>query len=354
MDTRLIARQVAGQLIEHRNRLAGKAEDALRAQVAFTTAARAITEHRDAHHRDAATATSHWEGSNASAFDRRARRVTRSLDVTADSAQRGAAVVATAASSIDGGHRAVAHLVEEYTTKAAQALDAGLAVRGAGAQAALVRAVGQVVDLVRGYTAESAKHVATVRHQLRESAGELRSLERAIEHDGIVDPTRARRRAGGTRRPAREPRKPGGAPTTRSGLTNKVKKVARSQLGYHEGPGNRNKYGPPAAWCSSFATWVWRKSGVDIPILPFTGDVYRWGQRHGLAYGSGHLGQARPGDVLLFGTGPQSTSTSTHIGIVESVHGNTVTLIEGNSSDRVQRVTHTLSPSTFYGGVHPR
>jgi hypothetical protein len=99
---------------------------------------------------------------------------------------------------------------------------------------------------------------------------------------------------------------------------------------------------------------VWRKSGVDIPILPFTGDVYTWGQRHGLAYHSQHLDQARPGDVLLFGTGPQSTSTSTHIGIVESVHGNTVTLIEGNSSDRVQRVTHTLSSATFYGGVHPR
>jgi hypothetical protein len=99
---------------------------------------------------------------------------------------------------------------------------------------------------------------------------------------------------------------------------------------------------------------VWRKAGVNIPILPFTGDVYTWGQQHGLAYNSHHLNQARPGDVLLFGSGPQSTSTSTHIGIVESVHGNQVTLIEGNSSDRVQRVTHTLSSSTFYGGVHPR
>ncbi|MFC4856901.1 CHAP domain-containing protein [Actinophytocola glycyrrhizae] len=130
--------------------------------------------------------------------------------------------------------------------------------------------------------------------------------------------------------------------------------AARGELGYEEGPGDANKYGPSAAWCSSFATWVWRESGVDIPSLPFTGDVYTWGQERGLAYDANNLGQARPGDVLLFGTGPEPTDTSTHIGVVESVDGDQVTLIEGNSSDRVQRVTHSLSGGEFYGGVHPR
>jgi hypothetical protein len=356
MDTRQIARKAAGELIEHRNRLAGKAGDALLAQEALTAAATALAEHRDGHKASAATATSHWTGPNATAFDRRARRMTRSLDVTADSAGRGAAVGAAAASSLNGNHQAVVRLVEEYTTRASQALDAGLAVRGAGAQAALVRAVGQVVDMIRTYTAESAKHLGAARHQLRESAVALKALERAVEHDGIVDPTRRRRRPdrAAKPRPERRPRKSGGNPGTRSGVANKIKKVARGELGFREGPGNRNKYGPAAAWCSSFATWVWRKSGVDIPILPFTGDVYAWGQRHGLAYNGRNLDEARPGDVLLFGSGPQSTSTSTHIGIVESVNGNQVTLIEGNSGDRVQRVTHTLSASTFYGGVHPR
>jgi uncharacterized protein YukE len=137
-------------------------------------------------------------------------------------------------------------------------------------------------------------------------------------------------------------------------LENSILDNARGELGYEEGPGNENKYGPPAAWCSSFATWAWRQSGVDIPSLPFTGDVYNWGQEHGLAYDAGNLGQSRPGDVLLFGTGPESPDTSTHIGIVESVDGDQVTLIEGNSSDRVQRVTHSLSGGEFYGGVHPR
>ncbi len=137
-------------------------------------------------------------------------------------------------------------------------------------------------------------------------------------------------------------------------MEGKILDVARNELGFEEGPGDENKYGPSAAWCSSFATWVWRESGVDIPSLPFTGDVYTWGDERGLAYDSSNLSQTRPGDVLLFGTGPESTSTSTHIGIVESVDGDQVTLIEGNSSDRVQRVTHSLSSGKFYGGVHPQ
>jgi uncharacterized protein YukE len=136
--------------------------------------------------------------------------------------------------------------------------------------------------------------------------------------------------------------------------TNKILDAARGELGYEEGPNNENKYGPPASWCSSFATWTWRQAGVDIPLLPFTGDVYNWGVEHGLAYDSGNLGQARPGDVLLFGTGPESPETSTHIGVVESVDGDKVTLIEGNSSDRVQRVSYSLSSGKFYGGVHPQ
>lgn len=145
---------------------------------------------------------------------------------------------------------------------------------------------------------------------------------------------------------------PGQAPAGET--EGRILDVARGELGFEEGPGDQNKYGPAAAWCSSFATWVWRESGVDIPSLPFTGDVYTWGQERGLAYDAANLGQARPGDVLLFGSGPESTETSTHIGIVESVNGDQVTLIEGNSSDRVQRVTHSLSGGEFYGGVHPR
>jgi Tfp pilus assembly protein PilE len=337
MDSQVIARKVAGQLIAHRNKLAGKAEDAYRAQAALEATARAVERHHADHRTTAATATSHWEGKAAAAFDRKARTMTTALDATAGAAAKGASIVAGTASSLDANHRAVAQLVDEYTAKATAILDAARAVQGAGQRAALLRAVAQVVDLVRTYTNESVKHVRAVQREMKEAAAALRKLERRVEHDGFADP--------GERKPKK---KSGGA------LGKRVLDRARGQLGYHEGPGNRNKYGPTGPWCANFATWVWQKSGVDIGILPFTGDVYDWGRQRGLAYGKNDLGEARPGDVLLFGTGPENTSTSTHIGIVESVHGDRVTLIEGNSSDQVRRVTHTLSSSTFYGGVHPR
>ncbi|GAB1514271.1 CHAP domain-containing protein [Actinophytocola sp. KF-1] len=337
MDSQVIARKVAGQLIAHRNKLAGKAEDAYRAQAALEATARAVERHHADHRTTAATATGHWEGKAAAAFDRKARTMTKALDVTAASAAKGASIVAATASSLDANHRAVAHLVDEYTTKAAAILDGARAVQGAGQRAALLRAVGQVVDLVRTYTNESVKHLRAVQREMKDAAEDLRKLERRVEHDGYADP--------GERKPKK---REGGA------LGKRVLDRARSQLGYHEGPGNTNKYGPTGPWCANFATWVWQKSGVDIGILPFTGDVYDWGRERGLAYGKNNLDQARPGDVLLFGTGPESTATSKHIGIVESVHGDRVTLIEGNSSDQVRRVTHTLSSATFYGGVHPK
>jgi peptidoglycan DL-endopeptidase CwlO len=134
----------------------------------------------------------------------------------------------------------------------------------------------------------------------------------------------------------------------------KVVKMARSQLGYHEHGNNCQKYGPCEEWCSLFATWVWRKTVDKIPSYAFTGDVYKWGGRHKTNYGKTNFKKhIRTGDALLFGTGPQNTSTSTHIGLVEKVSGNKVTLIEGNSGNKVARHTYTISTRTFYGGVHP-
>ena len=57
--------------------------------------------------------------------------------------------------------------------------------------------------------------------------------------------------------------------------------------------------------------------------------------------------------MLILGTGPASPKTSTHIGIVEKVTGGYVTTIDGNSGDRVRRVTRKLGPGVFYGGVRP-
>ncbi|GAA3037369.1 CHAP domain-containing protein [Actinokineospora globicatena] len=318
MDTRQVARHFAATMVEHRNRLAGKAEDASRAQQAFAQVHTDLADHRAAHRDDTHTLLADWVGRDADGFGRRADRTRKTLRTTGDTATKAATITGDVAQALTTGHSAVTRLLDEYTDRATRLLDAGLAV---GQRPALMRAVGQVADLVRHYTAESAKHVAETKVALTDAAHQLRELHGPSPVD----------------KPKRD----------HKGIT----EIAAGQLGYHEGPGNANKYGPAAAWCSSFATWVWRRAGVNIPLLPFTGDVFTWGKGKGLAYRD--LTRARPGDVLLFGTGPQNTATSTHIGIVERVDGNRVTLIEGNAGDAVQRRTHTLSHNTFYGGVHP-
>lgn len=353
MDSTAVARQFAARLIAHRNKLAGKAEDAVLVQYALHQTAEGIADQRDQHKKAAATALSHWDGAASERFEGRSRRLNRQLRVTGAASRDAEKIVAGTTAALDGGHATARRLVDEFVTRAAQTLDAGLAVSGTGSTASIMKAVGAIADLERRYASESVANLRRVHAEMTEAAKKLRALERHVEHDGIADP--GDKKAGGGQ---------GGKPNNGSGGTKpgdgsrRAKEIvgaARKELGTRENPpgSNRNPYGPTAAWCSSFATAMWRKAGVNIPILPFTGDVYRWGQEHGKAYGDGQLGQVRPGDVLLFGTGPQNTSTSTHIGIVEKVDGDVVTLIEGNSGDQVQRNVHRLSSGKFYGGVHP-
>jgi hypothetical protein len=57
-------------------------------------------------------------------------------------------------------------------------------------------------------------------------------------------------------------------PTKPSGSTkaDKILDNARKNVGYHEGPNNRNKWGPTGQpWCAYFATSMWRGAGVNIP-----------------------------------------------------------------------------------------
>jgi peptidoglycan DL-endopeptidase CwlO len=374
VDTREIALQFAHRMVAHRNKLAGRTDDALQVQFALHQAAETI-EQQHAGHRTAATAAlEQWDGTTSERFEKRTNRLGRQLRITGEAGRDAERIVADTSAALAGGHATARRIVDEFVDRASTVLGTGLGVSGAGAPAALMRAVAAVSDLEQQYTRESVANLRRVNGELKEAARRLRSLERRVEHDGIVDPGSGRRPGNGGK-PGGSGGKPGngggpggsgGGPGSGgsggrpggSGSTARGREVvaaARQEIGTRENPpgSNRNPYGPTAAWCSSFATAMWRRAGVDIPILPFTGDVFTWGQENGKAYGKNSLDEARPGDVLLFGTGPGSTSTSTHIGIVEKVDGNTVTLIEGNSGDAVRRRTHTLSSATFYGGVHP-
>ncbi|WP_433870147.1 CHAP domain-containing protein [Saccharopolyspora sp. CA-218241] len=144
----------------------------------------------------------------------------------------------------------------------------------------------------------------------------------------------------------------------------RILQAARAEIGTKETGDNCSKYSEQCVvWCSLFAMEMWQQAGVDVDNekMAFTGNVYTTGEQKGTAYGSDQLSQAQPGDVLLFGTSPNSASSSTHIAIVEKVNGDgTVTTIEGNTNgegsndgDGVYRKQRDLSADTFYGGVSP-
>ncbi|AUI59474.1 CHAP domain-containing protein [Amycolatopsis sp. BJA-103] len=342
MDTLATARHFAADILAHRNKLAGKAEDAARVQFALHQVSKTLHDQHDLHKKETDVVLSHWDGKASEEFERTTMRLRKDIRTTADASTDAERVVARVMSTVDGGHTAVQRLADEYIGKAKKLLDDAA---GVGSRAAMVTAIAAAADLAPRYTKQSAATLRKVDGELTDAAKRLRALRKELRHDGVADRAVADHSSGHGKTEAAKA-------STRG---QKVVSAARKELGTRENPpgSNRNPYGPTAPWCASFATAMWRKAGVKIPILPFTGDVYRWGQRHDKAYGKNSLKQAKPGDVLLFGTGPQSPSTSTHIGIVEKVEGDKVTMIEGNSGDSVRRNTHTLSSATFYGGVRP-
>jgi hypothetical protein len=143
---------------------------------------------------------------------------------------------------------------------------------------------------------------------------------------------------------------PGSVPA--SELGERVVQIARTQLGVREHPAGSNctRYGPCEPWCALFATWVWRRAGVAIPSLAFSGTVYAWALRHSHAYSAST--RPRPGWVALFGSGPADPSTSLHVGIVESVlPDGEMTLINGNFADSVVRTGPCRAASARAAGA---
>ncbi len=75
-----------------------------------------------------------------------------------------------------------------------------------------------------------------------------------------------------------------------------------------------NLYGPCEAWCALFASWALQQAGIPIPTYSFTGDIYGWALQQGTVLPP--TATPVPGDVVLYGTGPSSSATSVHAGIV--------------------------------------
>lgn len=120
---------------------------------------------------------------------------------------------------------------------------------------------------------------------------------------------------------------------------NDVLTVARNEIGVKESPANSNnvKYntwfwgrevsGSEWAWCMAFVQWCFNKAGKALPFR--TGsctEMRNYAKRVGRYYTKNF----KPGDVILFQF--DNDPMADHTGICESVSGNYITCIEGNTS----------------------
>lgn len=138
-----------------------------------------------------------------------------------------------------------------------------------------------------------------------------------------------------------------GTGTTTSNALDDVLNQARAWIGIGENPpgSNHNEittyYGYDAAWCCMFIWAIFNKSGH--------GDLFMGGGKEAYCFTVKDWYQARekfgstpqPGALVIYGG-------SGHIGIVESVSGNSWVSIEGNLSDTVKR-SNGPSCSTVLG-----
>ena len=138
-----------------------------------------------------------------------------------------------------------------------------------------------------------------------------------------------------------------------SGSLNKFLSVAGGEIGTTEKPigSNRQKYGAwfgmdGVAWCAIFVSWCASHAGVSSVVPDSFSSVSQfqsWFSNKGLYRKKGSY-TPQPGDIMI-----QKSAGASHIGIVESVNSSGFTAIEGNASNRVQRVTYNFNNSKISG-----
>jgi len=144
---------------------------------------------------------------------------------------------------------------------------------------------------------------------------------------------------------------------TRSGagsLADRVLDIARSNLGFHEGPGNANPFSrsfgrPGEAWCADFVSYVARQAGANTVNTASAQGVADQLAKQGRWKGRNN---PQPGDAVTFnwsGNGGRAN----HVGIVESVFRQNgqlyIRTIEGNSGDQVRYRTYPANSRVING-----
>ena len=135
------------------------------------------------------------------------------------------------------------------------------------------------------------------------------------------------------------------APPLSSDSGERIGEIARRFLGKDARRQRFSGFRPPSmqlAWCAWFSTNVWRLAGVPIEVSHFSGYHYTWAEQNKTLFkglGSAPRGATPPaGSALMYGSGPQNTSTSEHVNLVDTVNADGTFMITGGNQDS-SRVT---------------
>lgn len=119
--------------------------------------------------------------------------------------------------------------------------------------------------------------------------------------------------------------------------------IAEKQVGIKEDPPNSNRvryntwyYGREVSgkeypWCMVFCQWVFDQAKVKVPVRTAScSTMLAYAKKNNCYVNRNHL---QPGDLLLFNFNDSSNTTvSTHCGILKTINGIKMEVIEGNTS----------------------
>ena len=135
------------------------------------------------------------------------------------------------------------------------------------------------------------------------------------------------------------------APPLSSDTGERIGEIARRYLGKDARRQTFTGFRPPStslAWCAWFSTNVWRMAGVPVEVSWFSGYHYTWAKENKTLFkslGARPRGSTPPlGSALMYGSGPQSTSTSEHLNLVDTVNPDGTFMLTGGNQDS-SRVT---------------
>jgi hypothetical protein len=144
---------------------------------------------------------------------------------------------------------------------------------------------------------------------------------------------------------------------TRRKIVETAEAEMNSKRNYEKGD-NCNSYSPGGkcqAWCADFAKYVWDKGGAKTDSVNSAAKSFRdYGQKNKTWKNGASAKNVKPGDAVTYRLNDKNFDND-HVGIVTKVDKKTgkITVISGNSSDKIRKITIDPKKSQVTGYSSP-